>query len=185
MNKITFETDIEKLAAVPIGTQLLFKTHYGQNAIFFGEIYAGKNIAKMILSEGMDYFFDEISAFAVPKFGEQKDPYAGRYMSHDSDFEVIKVIVACKVGFNIGNALKYIARADKKGDRKADLKKCWDYLNYALRYGMPSNFVHQENNPYTWQEVAEAWGLDAKLTEVLHLIWNGNIKFAIECLSTS
>ncbi len=113
------------------------------------------------------------------------EQFKDRYMSHDSPFEVIKVIAACKVGFNIGNALKYIARADKKGNRKADLKKCLDYLNFALKYKISHDFVHQKNNPYKWQDVAEAWGLDAHLTEVLHLIWNGNVEIAIECLSTS
>ena len=75
------------------------------------------------------------------------EQFKDRYMPQDSPFEVIKVIAACKVGFNIGNALKYIARADKKGNRKADLKKCLDYLNYALKYNIPHDWVHHKKTP--------------------------------------
>lgn len=182
MNNITFETETSLLAAVPIGTQVFYKTHHAKEAIFWGSVERTKN--GMICIEN-NILHGEISAFAVPNFGAAKDPFAGRYMPQDSPFEVIKVIDACKVGFNVGNAMKYIARADKKGDRKTDLKKCLDYLNFALKYKIPHDFVHQKDNPYTWQEVAEAWELDAKLTQVLELIWNGNIEPAIVCLSTS
>jgi len=54
----------------------------------------------------------------------------------DTVYEVIKVIIAWKLGFNLGNTVKYIARAGKKGRRKndklIDLKKAQFYLNYEI-----------------------------------------------------
>lgn len=43
--------------------------------------------------------------------------------------EVIDVIEAFDLNFNLGNAVKYILRAGKKGDKKEDLKKAIWYLN--------------------------------------------------------
>lgn len=47
-------------------------------------------------------------------------------------YEPIKVIEAWGLGFCLGNVVKYIARAGKKGDRKADLEKALDYLQREL-----------------------------------------------------
>jgi hypothetical protein len=44
--------------------------------------------------------------------------------------EPIDVIEAWGLGFNLGNAVKYIARAGRKDDRRADLIKA---ANYAYR----------------------------------------------------
>ena len=179
-NKITFtKTDFEKL---PIGTQVLYKTHYAKEEVFLGRVQQTKNLIPCIDNNILP---DEIAEYAVPTFGAEVDPFPDRYLDKDSPYEVIKVITACKAGFNIGNAMKYIARADKKGNRKADLKKCLDYLKFALEYKIPHDFVHVVDNPFKPNEVAIAWGLDARLTEALNLIWYGNIELAIECLSTS
>lgn len=43
-------------------------------------------------------------------------------------YEVINVIEAWDLGFNLGNAVKYIARAGKKDDYQEDLKKAIWYL---------------------------------------------------------
>ena len=43
-------------------------------------------------------------------------------------YEVIDVIEDWKLGFNLGNVIKYVARADHKGKRKEDLKKALFYL---------------------------------------------------------
>lgn len=49
----------------------------------------------------------------------------------DVAYEVIKVIEAWQLGFHLGNAVKYIARAGKKGSttRKEDLEKAKWYIN--------------------------------------------------------
>lgn len=51
--------------------------------------------------------------------------------SHYSErtIEPIDVIEAWDLGFNLGNVIKYIARADHKGQRESDLAKALNYLH--------------------------------------------------------
>ena len=47
-------------------------------------------------------------------------------------FEVIDIIEDYDLGFSLGNAIKYILRADKKGARKQDLKKAIWYIQREI-----------------------------------------------------
>jgi uncharacterized protein DUF3310 len=47
-------------------------------------------------------------------------------------FEVIEVIEDWSLGFNLGNAIKYIARAEHKGDPLVNLKKAAWYLQREI-----------------------------------------------------
>ena len=47
--------------------------------------------------------------------------------------EAIDVIEAWRLGFCLGNTVKYIARAGKKGNRLTDLKKAAWYLNRLIK----------------------------------------------------
>ena len=47
-------------------------------------------------------------------------------------FEVIDIIDDFGLSFNTGNAIKYILRADKKGNQKQDLLKAIWYLEHEL-----------------------------------------------------
>lgn len=47
--------------------------------------------------------------------------------------ETIDFIEAKKLGYNLGNVVKYITRADHKGNRKEDLLKAQWYLNRAIK----------------------------------------------------
>lgn len=47
-------------------------------------------------------------------------------------FEVIDIINDYSLNFELGNAIKYILRADKKGNKKQDLGKAIWYLNHEL-----------------------------------------------------
>ena len=49
-----------------------------------------------------------------------------------SKFEVIDVIEEWGLGFNLGNVIKYIARADHKGKPIEDLKKAYFYLGREI-----------------------------------------------------
>lgn len=67
---------------------------------------------------------------------EQPDE-AVNHPSHyggDTTYEVIKVITAWELGFNIGNSVKYLARAGKKDPAKEieDLEKARFYLAYEI-----------------------------------------------------
>jgi hypothetical protein len=46
--------------------------------------------------------------------------------------EVIDIIDSFDLNFNLGNAIKYILRSDKKGFKKKDLSKAIWYLNREL-----------------------------------------------------
>lgn len=47
-------------------------------------------------------------------------------------FEVIDVIEDWNLNFNLGNAIKYIARCDYKGRPIEDLEKAVFYLNHEI-----------------------------------------------------
>lgn len=49
-----------------------------------------------------------------------------------NNFEVIDIIDDFGLSFNTGNAIKYILRADKKGNKKQDLLKAIWYLEHEL-----------------------------------------------------
>lgn len=64
-----------------------------------------------------------------------------------STIEPIAVIEAWGLGFHLGNAVKYIARAGHKGDTLEDLEKARWYLNRAIdgvRSGQPINVALAE-----------------------------------------
>ena len=56
-----------------------------------------------------------------PHYGGGANPY-----------ETIKVIEAWNLGYRLGNAVKYIARAERKGSRVEDLRKARWYLNREI-----------------------------------------------------
>jgi hypothetical protein len=51
----------------------------------------------------------------------------------DGGIETIDFIEAKKLNYRLGNAVKYISRAGKKGDAAEDIKKAIWYLNRELR----------------------------------------------------
>jgi hypothetical protein len=52
------------------------------------------------------------------------------YLSHPSGIECIDVVE--HLGFNLGNAIKYIWRADEKGDAIEDLRKAAWYVQREI-----------------------------------------------------
>lgn len=51
----------------------------------------------------------------------------------DTTYEAIKVIEAWQLDFCLGNCLKYLCRAGKKGDELEDLRKAAWYLSRAIQ----------------------------------------------------
>lgn len=47
-------------------------------------------------------------------------------------YEPRKVIADWGLNFNLGNAIKYISRAGKKGDKTEDLRKTIQYIEFEL-----------------------------------------------------
>ena len=52
---------------------------------------------------------------------------------YDQQIEPWDVIDAWRLCFWLGNVIKYVCRAGKKGDYVEDLEKARDYLNEAIR----------------------------------------------------
>jgi hypothetical protein len=73
----------------------------------------------------------------------KRDPsvdHPAHYGGEDNPYEAIKVIEAWKLGFCLGNAVKYICRAGKKSDGKpvelnilTDLRKAKWYLDREIQ----------------------------------------------------
>jgi hypothetical protein len=60
---------------------------------------------------------------------EHPDYYQGK----DGAVEVWTAIDSWGLGFCLGNVVKYIARAGKKGDRLTDLLKARQYLEHEIQ----------------------------------------------------
>lgn len=54
------------------------------------------------------------------------------YGGKDNPLEVINIINHYKLNFELGNLIKYVLRADSKGNRKQDLQKALWYLQYEI-----------------------------------------------------
>lgn len=55
------------------------------------------------------------------------------YGGEENPYEAIKVIEAWKLGFCLGNVVKYISRAGKKDNTLQDLKKAAWYLDREIK----------------------------------------------------
>lgn len=56
------------------------------------------------------------------------------YGGADNPHEAIKCIRAHELGFNLGNVVKYVFRAEHKGDALQDLKKAMWYLKDEIAF---------------------------------------------------
>lgn len=56
------------------------------------------------------------------------------YGGADNPYEAIKVIEAWNLNFNLGNSVKYIARAEHKGSALQDLEKARWYLDREIEH---------------------------------------------------
>jgi uncharacterized protein DUF3310 len=54
------------------------------------------------------------------------------YGGADNPYEAIKVVEAWNLDFYLGNVIKYISRAGKKGEELEDLKKAKWYLDRKI-----------------------------------------------------
>jgi hypothetical protein len=58
--------------------------------------------------------------------------HPAHYGGAGNPYEAIKVIEAWGLGFCLGNTVKYISRAGKKGDAIEDLEKARWYLDHEI-----------------------------------------------------
>lgn len=89
-----------------------------------------------------------------------------RHYAEGRTFEPKDVIAKWGLNFNVGNAVKYLARAGRKGDELEDLKKCRQYILFEIE----NRKLIAENNTGVLPIdcVSEDWGLDTKRSEALY-----------------
>jgi hypothetical protein len=68
-----------------------------------------------------------------PKTTPDPVNHPSHYGGENNPYEAIKIIEAHNLGFHLGNAVKYILRAGKKGDASEDIKKAIWYLQRELK----------------------------------------------------
>lgn len=74
--------------------------------------------------------FCAVHEFTKGDYDEDKVNHPNHYTSHPSGVECIQITE--HMGFNLGNAIKYIWRADLKGDAIEDLKKAEFYIKREI-----------------------------------------------------
>jgi len=87
------------------------------------------------LRELNDEYKNKISAQApaqIEMFEPTPDPVNHPAHYKVGGIETIDFIEAKKLNYNIGNVVKYLTRADHKGNRKQDLEKALWYLNREI-----------------------------------------------------
>jgi hypothetical protein len=75
---------------------------------------------------------DALASQLVTMEEPQPDPVNHPYHYKVGGIETIDFIEAKELNYNMGNAVKYISRADHKGNKKQDLEKAVWYLNREL-----------------------------------------------------
>lgn len=65
-------------------------------------------------------------------FNVKDDVNRPEHYKSENGLEVIEVIEAFELDFNLGNAIKYILRAGKKDDESQDLRKAVWYLRREI-----------------------------------------------------
>lgn len=80
---------------------------------------------------------DREAIFTIDEPSQKKElvNHPNHYGGKDNPYEAIKVIEAWKLGFCLGNTVKYISRAGKKNPDKEieDLKKAMFYLDRKIK----------------------------------------------------
>jgi len=75
---------------------------------------------------------DALASQLITTVKPQPDPVNHPYHYKVGGIETIDFIEAKDLNYNLGNAVKYISRADHKGNKKQDLEKAVWYLNCEL-----------------------------------------------------
>ena len=83
-------------------------------------------------------------------------------------YEVIDVIEDWDLGFHLGNAIKYIARAEYKGNPKEDLKKARWYLDRHIDV-----YEEDEEKSHPKGEVVEKKYIVGKVEEDMESVVTG------------
>ena len=90
------------------------------------------NLKQCIPAKESDGSFKKYGAYDEESGKSDTVNHPSHYKGKDNPYEAIKVIDAWELGFCLGNAVKYIARAGHKIDRIEDLKKAIWYIQHEI-----------------------------------------------------
>lgn len=65
--------------------------------------------------------------------GQDMVNHPSHYTFAEPQYEVLLVIEAWKLGYHLGNVVKYVARSERKGKQIEDLKKARFYLDRKIQ----------------------------------------------------
>lgn len=108
----------------------------------------------------------------------------------NGQYEVKDVIKAFNLDFNLGNVVKYVARAGKKDGEPAskDLNKAYTYLHFELedlkrydKYDVYQTRVSMNPNIYNAyiDSVLTDWGLNSDLSMVLRGVFRSSMHYMV------
>lgn len=107
--------------------------------------------------------------------GTEKIDHPAHYGGASSPYEVIKLVERWGLGFHLGSALKYVARAGKKTpDVLTDLKKARWYLDRAMQGNCLTHVraagIQEGGHTSTALAAANVWELELPLLNVVVMI---------------
>lgn len=133
---------------LPISTRIEFKSN---NLFTIGTVsdynsYGFNYVYDVVDNKGQHYKIREGDIFAILKpqtdeneeINDNVNQATKEMVNHpehyggDNPLEVIKIIDHYKLGFALGNCIKYTIRADKKANKLEDLKKAAWYLQHEI-----------------------------------------------------
>ena len=96
-----------------------------------GYLYTWVN-TNALSEDTKDALAERLNPEAITMIEPQPDPVNHPYHYKVGGIETIDFIEAKKLGYHLGNAVKYISRADHKGNRLQDLEKAKWYIDRAI-----------------------------------------------------
>lgn len=104
----------------------------------FGDILiAGPHFTFSDYEKCMDFICNYLNErnIILPEYDKSKNFDAVSHPSHYTEgrkYEPRKVIADWGLNFNLGNAVKYVSRAGRKGDKIEDLRKAIQYIEFEI-----------------------------------------------------
>lgn len=99
-----------------VPTEYRSRSHASEISCYQIDEYGGEDEDKVFITEN-------------PAFDPVENP---SHYTNGRKYEPRKVIADWELNFNLGNAVKYISRAGRKGNKKEDLQKAIQYLKFEL-----------------------------------------------------
>lgn len=134
---IKFETSeqLEHLAELARGYWLeTCKSIFSSDFPYYAYINSmrGYGVTNYPVNDTEIHYSDFVASIEAVKESDTPDMVNHPKHYNVKGFEVIDIIDAFNLNFNMGNALKYLLRADRKGNKVQDLQKAIWYLQREI-----------------------------------------------------